>query len=87
MKMNMNDESELDRLTSLLCEIEKKAELTAEEKEALIKAAMGLSVVTIGVRSCFLQLAHGPWFRFCNNYLLYSTELLGRMRVFPTVSR
>lgn len=42
--MNDNDESELDRLTNLLSEINNKGELTADQIEALKKAALALSV-------------------------------------------
>ncbi len=42
--MNKNDEDELDRLTTFLYEIHKKTELTANQKKALKKAALALSV-------------------------------------------
>jgi hypothetical protein len=44
MNMNTDDEDELDRLTNLLSEINDKAELTANQEEALKKAALALSV-------------------------------------------
>ena len=42
--MNNNDEAELHRLTDLLSEINNKGELTADQKEALKKTALALSV-------------------------------------------
>ena len=42
--MNKKDEAELHRLTNLLSQVIKKNELTKDEKEALKKAAVALSV-------------------------------------------
>lgn len=42
--MNKKDETELRRLASLLSQIGDKTELTKEEKEALEKAALALSI-------------------------------------------
>ena len=42
--MNKKDEAELHRLTDLLSEINNKAELTADQREALKKGALALSV-------------------------------------------
>ncbi len=42
--MDKNDETELRRLTNLLSKISRKAESTEEDKEALKKAALALSV-------------------------------------------
>jgi hypothetical protein len=44
MNMDRNDEAELRRLTNLLSQISKKDELTEDDKEALKKAALALSV-------------------------------------------
>ena len=42
--MNKNSEAELCRLTNLLSQISNKAKLTEEDKEALKKVALALSV-------------------------------------------
>jgi len=42
--MNKKDETELRRLTNLLSQISNKAESTEDDKEALKKAALALSV-------------------------------------------
>ncbi len=47
--MTKNDEKELHRLTNLLSRISDKPELSKDDKEALKKAALALSISFMGI--------------------------------------